>query len=224
MKHLIILFISLFLLNNWGVSAQRDYGSYNKIGVSAGYLLANINTSDLPLNASQGFMFGFETRGSFSRYVDFIFGLTYYDAAMELETSLVSNPLQSTSPLEQTAMKLSSVQVQFLGSLNIIRHHLSVEIGPAVAVQGKFKPKDESDESRIVAGYDFLNVNDLREVSTIDFRGVVGLTAGFEPFRISAMYVYGFTNALNNLRMANTESSDLSGNTSYVVIRGIFYF
>jgi len=224
MRQFKVLFVTIFILNIWGANAQRNYNDYNKIGLSAGYLMANIQTDDLPVSSGEGFMFGFETRGSFSRYVDFIFGLTYYDAAIDLETSGSNLPLQNSSNIEQTTMKLSSVQLQFLASLNIIRHHLSIELGPAVAIQGKFKPQTEADETNFVAGFNALTVNDLREVSTIDFRGVASITAGFEPLRISLMYVYGFTNALANLQEANTVTSDFSGNTSYLAVRGIFYF
>lgn len=214
MRHIFIVFVTLFFVNIWTIEAQRNFRDYNKIGLSAGYLLANIETDNLPLSASDGFMFGFETRGSFSRIFDFIYALSYYDASMELETN-ASRP---------TAMQLSSVQLQFLGSINIIRHHLSVELGPAVAIQGKFKPKNDADDSRIITGYDFLTVGDLRNVSTVDFRAVTGITTGIEPFRLSLMYIYGLTNSFANLKESGTPTADFTGNTSYIAARAIFYF
>lgn len=213
MRHQKLLFVTVFFLFFLQAIAQRPNRDYNKIGVSAGVVFSNIDTDDLPLTAGTGLAFGFETRGSFSRNVDFIYALSYYDAAMDLQTTT-----------EVTTMKLSSVQLQFLGSLNIIRHHLSIEAGPAVAIQGKFKPQDGNDNLRLVAGYNNLSIEALREAATVDFRGVVGLTAGIEPFRVSLMYVRGFTNTFSKIQQASTQTANFEGNTDYLSLRAIVYF
>jgi hypothetical protein len=218
---LIVTVFALFFLKSF---AQGSVGSYNKIGISGGIVFSNIESDELNFAAGQGLAFGFETRGSFSKTVDFIFGLSYYDAAMEIETSGLGGTPQGTTGTQVTTMKLSSVQLQFLGSLNIFRHHLSIEAGPAVAIQGKFKPQDGSDENRFVTGYNNVSLASLREASTVDFRGVVGITAGFEPIRVSLMYIRGFTNTLSKIQQANTETANFSGNTSYLALRGIIYF
>ena len=114
--------------------------------------------------------------------------------------------------------------LNFLASYNIFRHHLSVEAGPAIAVQGKFKPAEESQQNNLVAGYTLTRVQDLRDLSTIDFRIVGGLTFGIEPFRISLLYMRGLTNTLNALNGTNPELSDLKGNNNLLAVRGIIYF
>lgn len=224
MRHKNLFFVTVFTLLFLKSFAQGSVGSYNKIGVSAGVVFANIESDELDFKAGQGLNFGFETRGSFSKTVDFIYALNYFDATMEIETSAVGGTQRGASGTENTTMKLSSVQLQFMGSLNIFRHHLSIEAGPAVAIQGKFKPQDGIDETRFVTGYNNVSVESLREAATVDFRGVVGITAGFEPARISLMYVRGFTNTLSKVQQANTETADFSGNTSYISLRGIIYF
>ena len=224
MRHKNLLFVTVFTLFILKSFAQGSGDSYNKIGVSAGVVFATIDSDELNFSAGQGLTFALETRGSFSKTVDFIYALNYFDATMEVETSPIGGTQPGATGTEITTMKLSSVQLQFLGSLNIFRHHLSIEAGPAVAIQGKFKPQDGNDELRFVTGYNNVSIDSLREVATVDFRGVVGVTAGFEPVRISLMYIRGFTNALSKIQQANTETANFSGNTSYISLRGIVYF
>jgi len=219
-----LLFVTVFSLFFLQSLAQRRNSNYNKIGISAGVVSANIDSDDLNFSAGQGFTATVETRGSFSRIVDFIYAISFFDAAMEIETSAVGGAPQGLATAEMSTMKMSSVQLQFLASLNIFRHHLSIEAGPAFAIQGKFKPQDDADENRFVTGYNNVTLASLRETSTFDFRGVIGLTAGFEPVRVSLMYIRGFTNTFSGLQQANTESADFSGNTNYLALRGIIYF
>ncbi|MEP2936546.1 MAG: hypothetical protein ABJM06_10920 [Gilvibacter sp.] len=224
MRHINLVFVTVFTLFFLQSFAQGSGDSYNKIGISGGVVFSNIESDELNFTSGQGLTFGFETRGSFSKTVDFIYALSYFDAAMDIETGVIGGITPGAANTEMTTMKLSSVQLQFMGSLNIFRHHLSIEAGPAVAIQGKFKPQDDNDELRFVTGYNNVSINSLRETATVDFRGVVGLTAGFEPIRVSLMYVRGFTNTFSKLQQANTESADFSGNTSYLSLRGIVYF
>ena len=224
MRHTNLLFVTVFTLIFLQSFAQGSGDSYNKIGISGGVVFANIESDELNFTAGQGLTFGFETRGSFSKVIDFIYALSYFDATMDIETGAMGGISPGSTNTEMTTMKLSSVQLQFMGSLNIFRHHLSIEAGPAVAFQGKFKPQDGNDELRFVTGYNNVSIESLRETSTVDFRGVVGLTAGFEPIRVSLMYVRGFANTFSKLQQANTETADFSGNTSYISLRGIVYF
>ena len=216
MRHIFPLFVTILLLN-FSAIAQSYNRNYNKIGVSGGYLFSDIDTDDLPLSSSNGFTLGLETRGSYSRTMDFIYAVTFYNQQVDLQTVGINGN-------EVVNMTQQSVQLQFLASYNIFRHHLSVEAGPAIAVQGKFKPGEDSQENNLVAGYTLTRVEDLRNLSTVDFRLVGGLTFGIEPFRISLLYMRGLTNTLNALNGTNPELDDLKGNNNLLALRGIIYF
>ena len=216
MRHIFPLIVTVLLLN-FSAVAQGIDRNYNKIGVSGGYLFSDIDTDDLPLSSSNGCTLGLETRGSYSKTMDFIYAVTFYNQQVDLQTVGINGD-------ELVNMSQQSVQLQFLASYNIFRHHLSVEAGPAIAVQGKFKPAEESQQNNLVAGYTLTRVQDLRDLSTIDFRIVGGLTFGIEPFRISLLYMRGLTNTLNALNGTNPELSDLKGNNNLLAVRGIIYF
>ena len=219
MRHRFLLFVTVFTLV-YSAAAQLPGQNYNKIGISGGYLFSNIETNDLPISAGNGYTVGLETRGSYSKTLDFIYAITFYNTQVELQTvDILADPeVMATQTMSQ-----QSVQLQFLASLNLIRHHLSIEAGPAVAVQGKFKTDNELQEDFAIAGYTLSRVSDLRDLSTIDFRLVGGLTFGIEPVRISLLYIRGMTNTLNALNGTTPEFDDLKGNNSILALRGIIY-
>lgn len=220
MRHILSLFVTVFVFS-LSTQAQPNNQNYNKIGVTGGYLFSNIETNDLPISSANGLTFGLETRGSYSRDLDFIYAISFYDAKVDIQTfQQVADPEVE----EIVNMSQQSVQLHFLASYNIIKHHLSVEAGPAVAIQGKFKPENSSQEDNRIAGYTLATVGNLRELSTIDFRLVGSVSFGIEPFRLSVMYIRGMTNSLNALNGTLPEFDDLKGNNSFLGLRGTIYF
>lgn len=225
MRHTKLLFVTLFSVFFFQAFGQRPNRDYNKIGVSGGVLFSNIDSDNLPISASTGFTVGFETRGSVTKHLDFIYGLSFYQANVDLEVQGPAPfPTSQPAPDSPIQMTLSSVQLQFLASLNLIRHHLSIELGPAVAIQGKFKPSNTIDDDIAVAGFGFFGPNDLREVNTVDFRLAGGITAGFEPVRVSLLYLRGMTNMFSNIEVANQNRLNLEGKTDYLALRAQVYF
>jgi len=201
--------------------AQRNFDEYNKFGISGGYTITNIDTDDLPLDSGNGFTFGLETRGSFRNNFDLIYGVSFFGSNFTIDGY---SGLESSSQVEKIEFSQQSVQLKFLLSYNIVKHHLSIEFGPAVAIQGKLKPTNNNFEDYFINGYATLQAKDLRDVSVFDFRLAGGITAGFEPFRISVLYLRGITNSLQKLNNENLENRDFSGNSDILAIRGTVYF
>ena len=226
MRHSNLLFVTFFCLLFLNAYGQRRNRDYNKIGLSAGVVFGGIDSDDLPISGGTGYTASFETRGSFSKNIDFIYGLTFVQANMDLEVQAAPSAAPSTQPAPNSPleMTLSSVQLQFLASLNLIRHHLSIELGPAVAIQGKFKPSDNVPDNVRVAGYGVFGPNDLREVNTVDFRLAGGITAGFEPVRVSLLYLRGMTNVFSNIEAFEQNRLDIDGKTDYLALRALVYF
>ena len=211
------LFVTLLLLLFLQSNAQRNYDSYNRLGIAGGMTLFDINTDNLITEQGAGFAAGFTTRGSFRNAFDLIYGITYYNNKVGIAAS---NVLDSQS-VDYT---IQSAQVTFLGSYNIIRHHLSIEAGPILNVNGKLKLDDNRFDNYIIEGYSTLKAKDIQDVSKVNFHLAGGITAGLESFRLSAQYQYGVTNMLKNLNDKDLEFSDFEGNSSTITLAAYIYF
>lgn len=223
LKH--TLFVTLFVTAVSMFAQRNSYGTgnYNRLGIQGGYSIFDINTSDLITEARGSFTGGFTTRGSFRNDFDLIYGINFVSNKLAVKTH---NPA-STEMLQNTAfvnLTMIGAQINFLASYNIVRHHVSIEVGPILNVNSKLKSDSESFESEIVDGYVNTTVKDLENISTFNGAAHIGITGGLESFRISVSYQYGFTNILGALNDDNLENQDFKGNTSNLNIVGIVYF
>ena len=130
------------------------------------------------------------------------------------------------TPTDRQPIKytIQAVQVNFLGSLNIVKHHLSIELGPVLNVNGKMKVDSDRFDNYIISGYNNLRASDLEDISKVNLRVLGGITAGLENFRLTAQYQYGLTNMLKNLNDKELEFSDFDGKSSTLVFGAIVYF
>ena len=215
-----LFFVTLTFLFVQQAFSQRNFDHYNRLGVTAGYTLFDINTSDLTTKQAGGFMLGFTTRGSFRNNFDLIYGLNFYNTKAEV---LGRNPISFTDT-EYVAYTIQSVQINFLGSYNIIKHHLSLEFGPVLNISSKMKVDSERFEDYILEGYDSLKAVDIENISPINFLVTGGISGGIENFRASVQYQYGVTNMLNKLNDKGLENTDFKGNSSTITIALVVYF
>jgi len=218
LKKLIFVTLSFFLVQE--ACSQRNFDHYNRLGINVGYTLFDITTSDFNTKQAGGFMAGFTTRGAFRNNFDLIYGLSFYSNNVEV---FGRNPINAFET-QYIDYKLQGVQINFLGSYNIIKHHLSLEFGPVLNISGKMKVGREQFEDYILDGYDYLKAQDIEDVSPINFRVAGGITGGIENFRASVQYQYGVTNMLNKLNDEDLENTDFEGNSSTVIISLVFYF
>lgn len=218
LKKLIFVTFSFFLVQE--AYSQRNFDDYNRLGITLGYSLFDINTSDFTTNQSGGFLGGFTTRGAFRNNFDLIYGLSFFSNNIEI---FGKNPTNSFET-QFIDYELQGVQIKFLGSYNIIKHHLSLEFGPILNISGKMKVKRENHEDYIIDGYTTLTAKDLENVSPVNFLLMGGITGGLESFRVSAQYQYGVTNMLNKLNDKDLEYSDFKGNSSNIIISLVVYF
>lgn len=214
-----VTIIILFLQTSYG---QRNFEEYNLLGINGGYTLFDINTNDLITNQIGGFMAGFTTRGSFRNQFDLIYGLTFFNNKIDIS----GKGLNPRGGFDRRFMTytIQAVQINFLGSINIIKHHLSLELGPILNVNGRMKLDGSEFENYIVDGYTFIKARDIEDISKVNVRAMAGVTAGLENFRIMAQYQYGLTNMLNNLNDLDLEYSNFKGNSGTVVLGAALYF
>ncbi|WP_146743705.1 hypothetical protein [Aequorivita sp. CIP111184] len=212
-----LIFVSLCLFFFQQTFAQRNYNSYNFLGIQGGITFFDIQTDDLVTKQKEGFTAGFTTRGAFRNDFDLVYGLSFQSSTVGVEGSLGIDK-------QDIGYTIQGAQINFLGSYNIIVKHLSIEFGPVFDINGKMKLDNDKYENYILTGYEELKAKDIQEISRFNVRLAAGLTAGLEHFRISAQYQYGVTNMLGKLNDRGLENKDFEGHSSTIVIAGVIYF
>ncbi len=219
MSHRFTFFVTFSLLIIQQAISQRNYDGYNKIGISGGITFFDIATSDLNTKQANGFMAGFTTRGSFRNNFDLIYGINFYGTQVEI----FGRNLEDILDTQYINFSINSVQINFLTSFNIVKHHLSLEFGPVLNVNSKMKVNNEQFEEYILEGYDFLKAKEIQDISPVNFHLAGGLTVGIENFRVIVQYQYGLTNMLNKLNDKNLENTDFKGNSTTITISIVVY-
>jgi len=218
LKNLIFVTLTLFFIQN--SFSQRNFDHYNRLGLTAGYSLFDITTSDFNTKQGTGFMAGFTTRGAFRNNFDLIYGLDFFSNTVEIFGRDANNSFET----QYIDYKLQGVQIKFLGSYNIIQHHLSIEFGPILNVSGKLKVDSSQFEEYILDGYNSLKAKDIEGIAPVNFLVMGGISGGLESFRVGIQYQYGVTNMLNKLNDKELEYSDFKGNSSTILFSLYVYF
>lgn len=214
-----LIFAGFLFLIGYQATAQRNYKGYNFLGITGGITFFDIQTDALVTKPGDGFIGGFTTRGAFRNNFDLIYGISFQNSKISVEGkgALASNPQE----IEYT---VQGVQINFLGSYNIARGHLSLEFGPVFNINGKMKLNDAAFEDHVLTGYTSMTARDIQNISKFDLRLAGGLTAGIENFRFNAQYQYGLTNSLGSLNDKELERDDFKGNTSTIILGVVIYF
>jgi len=218
LKYFFFVTFSLIIVTQ--ATSQRNYNEYNRLGITGGMTLFDITTSDLTTRQGQGIMGGFTTRGSFRGNFDLIYGLGFLGTKVDILARNEASPLET----QYISYTISSVQLNFLGSFNIIKHHLSLEFGPVLNVNSKLKLDSDQFEDYIIDGYTFVKAKEIQDIGPVNFHLLGGLTAGVESFRASVHYQYGVTNMLQKLNDNSLENKDFTGNSSTIILLAVFYF
>lgn len=218
LRILLIVTFSLILFQQ--TTAQRNYDSYNRLGINGGFILFDISTNSLNTKQGNGFLLGFTTRGSFYNQFDLVYGINFVSNQVEI----FGRDPESSFDTQFIDYTIQGAQITFLGSYNIIRHHLSIEAGPIFNINGKMKLKSDKFDQYILDGYSTLSASEIQDISRVNFHVAAGITAGLENLRISAQYQYGVTNMLNKLNDKKLEQSDFKGNSETIVVSAVVYF
>ncbi|MEM7186883.1 MAG: hypothetical protein AAF466_09510 [Bacteroidota bacterium] len=224
LKKLLFVTITLFSIHN--IAAQRNYDQNNHLGLTGGIGFFDIITDDFVTERGTGYGFGFTTRGAFYNQFDLIYGITF----VQNEIGILARNLDDPTNQFQSQFvnyTMLAAQINFLGSMNIINNHLSIEAGPILNVNGKMKIDDEQFENFLVEGYDSLRSGDIQNVSRVHFHVMGGVTAGIENFRVGAQYQYGLTNIFNRFNDnadIQKPNGKFEGNTSTILVTATLYF
>lgn len=209
--------------------AQHNYGDYNRMGVYGGLTMFEISTPDLNTQQRDGFIAGFTTRGSFYNDFDLVFGINFANSQVgilgrERLIGLGEDSRNNRFTEQYIDYTIESAQVTLLASYNIIEHHLSLEAGPILNINGKLKLDNDRYQDYVLDGYNSLRAGDIQDISKVNLHLAGGITAGVQQFRVSAQYQYGVTNTLDKLNDHNLEKTDFKGHNSLLTFAAIFYF
>lgn len=221
MKFILAIAIFSFSL----AAASQSYlknGKYNRIGLQGKYALLTIDSDQVPITGEEGFQGGLSTRGRLYNNWGVVYGIDFLSTRAQVATTGAS--LQE----RVTAFRVQGAQLNLLASYHILGQNLSFEIGPALLINGRMALENRSDENNIVAGFSSLTAGQLQEVSRVNFFGVIGITGGFENFRLTLQYQYGITNFFGNYNNQDfidpaASTTDFRG-TASIISGGIVFY
>ena len=201
------------------IQAQYGNDNYNVSGLFLGITTPTLHTQDLLIKSGKGLTGGYVSRGEIYNNFDMEYGVIFF------QNELMVQGQENNTPKDVT-MELSGAQIKLLLGYNIIRRHLSIDMGPVLSVNSPWKAQQKEQESLVIGGYKGLKIEDLSSVSPVHGHLSVGLTGGFEHLRLSAQYQYGLTNFLGRLNKTNLErpSGGFSGQLAWTTLGAYFYF
>ncbi|MFE3868401.1 outer membrane beta-barrel protein [Flavobacterium sp. LS2P90] len=186
---------TVFILISIAAFAQYNYRDANRIGITFGLNQFTLNTNNFQTKPGSGWNGGLSVRGNFYNDWDMVYALQFSENnfAVATKSFFLAN--------EEVNYKLPSAQISLQLSYKLIENHLSVEFGPLVQVNGKFKI-DVENENNVISGTTLL-AKDIVDISKFNFYPTVGITAGVRHFRVNVSYQYGLNNMLDNLNTKN---------------------
>lgn len=173
--------------------AQWEYRDSNRIGIIGGINHFSLNTDNFDAKPEVGWNAGLSMRGNFYNNFDMVYAMQFSENKFSVETT---NPL--TAQKKDVGFKLPSAQISLMLSYKIVEHHLSIEFGPMLQVNDKFKIDDDANVNNIIDGTTF-KAGDIRKISKFNFYPVAGVTFGIKHLRGNIQYAYGLNNILGNL-------------------------
>jgi hypothetical protein len=188
-------FTIVFILISIAALAQYNYRDANRIGITFGVNQFTLNTNNFLTTPDVGWNAGLSVRGNFYNNWDMVYALQFSENNFTVSTKsfFLAN--------EEVNYKLPSAQISLQLSYKLIENHLSIEFGPLVQVNGKFKI-DVENENNVISGTTLL-AKDIVDISKFNFYPTVGITAGVRHFRVNVSYQYGLNNMLGNLNTKN---------------------
>lgn len=218
MKRYFLAFVLLGFTNT--ISAQYGKGDYNHIGISLGINQTDLYTDNFNIKPGTSWTGGLSIRGNYYNNFSMIYGMNFTENKFSIETF-------SGISQKEVDLKMMAVQIHLLLCYKIGGGPVSLDFGPVLQVNSKLKFND-SDENNFIVGNELLRVQDIEDITPINFNVYAGISGGFENIRLSLSYQYGVTNILNNLNKKDQvellADGKLKGNLGVIAGNIIFYF
>ncbi|TCK67834.1 hypothetical protein DFQ05_1615 [Winogradskyella wandonensis] len=211
------LFFALITLSGFA----QNYRIQNSVGIYAGLTQFDIETSDLITKKNNGWHVGLAATVDLPHRW---YNVSYNIQLAENKIGVLAMPVGG---LQEEALdyKLFTAQIALVGHLKLIKNNLTLDAGPMLQYNSTLNLEDDSKENYIVSGYNTVRAQDITEISRFNVNGTVGLSLGFDTFKLRGQYIYGFTNLLNKLNNQNfLETVNFKGNQSMLVFSAMFLF
>jgi len=177
------------------ISTAQNYRIQNAIGVYGGLTQFNIDTDNFVTEKGDGWIVGMAATVDLPHRW---YNVSYNIQLGENKTGIAAlRPLGSQS--EFVDYKIFTAQIALVGHLKLINKHLTLDAGPTLQYNSDLDLEDESKEMYIIDGFNNIRANEISEISNFNVNATIGLTAGFDNFKLRGQYIYGFTNILGKL-------------------------
>ena len=203
------------------ISTAQNYRIQNGIGVYGGLTQFNIDTDNFVTEKGNGWIVGLAATVDLPHRW---YNVSYNIQLGENKLGIAALPLLGNQA-EFIDYKVFTAQIALVGHLKLIKKYLTLDAGPMLQYNSDLDLEDETKETYIIDGFNTIRANEISEISNFNLNATMGLTAGFDNFKLRAQYIYGFTNILGKLN-DNTfsESVDFKGNQNMLVFSAMVVF
>jgi hypothetical protein len=185
---------------------HKTYNIVNGFGIQGGITQFDIITDNFETQKTNGWI------GGMSATVDIPhrwYNVSYSIQFSENNIGVFGRPNTVSVIKEPIEYKIFTAQVALLAHIKLMGSNLTLDAGPMLQYNSEMELNNENQSNYILNNYNNLLADDIKSISQFNANGTIGLTAGYDSFKVKAQYIYGFTNILNKL---NNKDLDTSGN------------
>ena len=203
---------------------HRRYRIQNNVGIAGGLTQFDLITDNFETKKGNGWMLGISATVDLpNKWYNLSYILQLTQNPFEIETRTNNTNPESTL----TEYKLFTAHVGLIGHLKLIGNNITIDAGPLLQYNSNLELQDNKHQDYFIQNYTNLQAREIEDISNFNVNGMIGVTAGFDHFKITAHYVYGFLNTLKKLDDQNLDTtgglSSFEGNTSLLMF-GIAVF
>jgi hypothetical protein len=193
------------------VILKKSYNS--RVGLGGRVTYFTISSSDVNVAQQAGWSANFETRGQFRDDFDLIYSIGIFSHHFAVNENVTN---------DQIDMSVVGVEIKFLLAWKIAQSdHFSMEIGPALQLNGELKIGDEDQyQESFTGGLNPVALKQFQNTMPLNLNGVVGFSGGVRNFRVSVHYHYSFLDALTGTNLAG---KNINGHFSFVSLGAMVY-
>lgn len=205
---------------------HKNYDIVNGFGIQGGITKIDVLTDNFETQSNTGWL------GGMSATVDIPhrwYNVSYSIQFSENNFDIFGRPTILTTTDEPIEFKMFTVQVALLAHVKLIGSNVTLDAGPMLQYNSDLELKDENQAEYILTNYDNLRAEEILTVNKFNIDGTVGITAGYDSFKVRAQYIYGFTNMFNKLNSKDLDTtgnneSNFKGNLSMLAFTAMFTF
>lgn len=205
---------------------HKNYNIVNGFGIQGGITKFDIITDNFETKSNTGWL------GGMSATVDIPhrwYNVSYSIQFSENNIDFMGRPTQISTIDEPIEFKIYTVQVALLAHIKLIGSNVTLDAGPMLQYNSEMEPNDKGQLDYLLTNYNSITAEDIKGINQFNANGTIGLTAGYDSFKVKAQYIYGFTNILNKLNgkdldTSGSDTTKFKGNQSMLAFTAMFTF